>query len=126
MLHLVLRRLLTTLAVLAVLACVREVSAQGRRFAAQPAGVYKDRITPNWFKDNTEFWYRNELRNGEREFILVDTENGKREPAFDHAKLAAALSEASGTKYEATKLPFEAIEFTDGNKAVRFKIGDAM
>jgi dipeptidyl aminopeptidase/acylaminoacyl peptidase len=89
-----------------------------------PAGpVYKAQITPHWFHDNTRFWYRNDLRGGTREFILVDAERGTRAVAFDHAKLAAALSDAAGTKYQADKLPFDSIDFTDDGKAVRFRVG---
>src|SRR5262245_44926855 len=44
-----------------------------------PANVFKAEITPHWFADNTRFWYRNDLRGGAKEFILVDAENGKRD-----------------------------------------------
>ncbi len=53
-------------------------------------GVYKDQIMPHWFHNDTRFWYRNNLRGGAKEFILVDAEAGARKPAFDHQKLAAA------------------------------------
>ncbi len=94
--------------------------------AAQPKGnVYKAQITPHWSHDNTRFWYRNDLAGGAREFILVDVETGKRRPAFDHKKLAAALSRAAEKEYHAERLPFDSIEFAEDNKAVRFKVGSA-
>src|SRR4051812_2693196 len=34
--------------------------------------VYRDRVTPTWFADNTRFWYRNDLAGGRCEFIVVD------------------------------------------------------
>jgi dipeptidyl aminopeptidase/acylaminoacyl peptidase len=89
-------------------------------------GVYKDRIAPHWFHDNTRFWYRNNLRDGAKEFVVVDAEAGTRTPAFDQSKLAAALSAASGEKYNADRLPFELIELNDAGKLVRFKVGDAI
>ena len=49
----------------------------------------------------------------EREFILVDAEQNTQAPAFDHEKLAEAISKAAGKKYEPTKLPFDDIEFSD-------------
>lgn len=58
--------------------------------------VFKMRIEPHWFGDNTRFWYRNALEGGRREFILADAAKGTRTPAFDHARMAAALSAASG------------------------------
>src|SRR5689334_5281327 len=53
-----------------------------------PANVFKAEITPHWFANNTRFWYRNDLRGGAKEFILVDAEKGQRDVAFDHKKLA--------------------------------------
>src|ERR1035441_1691233 len=64
------------------------------RFGAPERGVYKARINPHWFQNDTRFWYRNDLKGGAKEFILVDAERGNRQPAFDHQKLAAALSKA--------------------------------
>src|SRR5205085_10282371 len=69
------------------------------------------------------FWYRNDLPGGTKEFILVDAEAGNRREAFDHTKLAAALSKAAGQDYRADRLPFDSIEFVDTSRAVRFKVG---
>src|SRR5436305_548226 len=85
--------------------------------------VFKDRITPHWFQNNTRFWYRNDLRGGAKEFVVVDVEKGKRERAFDHEKLAAALSRAAEQNYQADRLPFNVIEFVNGGKAVRVSAG---
>jgi dipeptidyl aminopeptidase/acylaminoacyl peptidase len=95
---------------------------------AQAAGrslgkVYKAQIIPHWFHDNTRFWYRNDFRGGDKEFILVDAERGTRQPAFDHQKLAAGLSKAAQTDYQAQKLPFNDLQFPDDNQ-VQFRIGD--
>src|SRR5207249_1353152 len=89
-----------------------------------PRRVFNDRITPHWFHDNTRFWYRNDLRDGAKEFIVVNAERGQREAAFDHAKLAAALSMAAGAEYRAEKLPFDSIEFIEDSKAIHFDVGD--
>jgi dipeptidyl aminopeptidase/acylaminoacyl peptidase len=85
--------------------------------------VYKAQITPHWFHNDTRFWYRNDLRGGAREFVVVDAERGAREPAFDHKKLAAVLSAAAKEEYKADRLPFDRIEFVDDAKAVRFQVG---
>jgi dipeptidyl-peptidase 4 len=55
------------------------------------------------------FYYRNTTAEG-TEFILVDPVHGTRAPAFDHAKLAAALSTASATAVDAHHLPFTDFE----------------
>jgi Prolyl oligopeptidase family/Dipeptidyl peptidase IV (DPP IV) N-terminal region len=88
-----------------------------------PGGsVYKAAILPHWFANNTRFWYLNDLRGGDKEFIVVDVERGARGPAFDHEKLAAALSKATGSKYDGRRLPFGIIEFSDDGKAVTFSV----
>ena len=88
------------------------------------AGVYKSRITPNWFEDNAKFWYRNDLRGGDREFILVDAEHGTRDLAFDHAKLGDRAFQGRGRVLLANRLPLDAIQFVKDGKAVRFQVGN--
>ena len=58
--------------------------------------VFKDSVDPHWYANNSRFWYRNDLPDGAREYIAVDVAAGKREPAFDHDKLAAALAMSAG------------------------------
>ena len=103
-----------------------DTTAQQRRgrFGAPERGVYKARINPHWFANDTRFWYRNDLKGGAKEFILVDAEAGTRQPAFDHQKLAAALSKATGKEFEADHLPFSEIEFSENGKSVRFEAAD--
>jgi dipeptidyl aminopeptidase/acylaminoacyl peptidase len=100
--------------------------ARAAKLAEQAKGrVFKSTITPHWFDNNTRFWYRNDTRDGTKDFVLVDTAKGTRLPAFDHDKLAASLSEAAGKKYQANALPFSFIEFVEGGKAIRFAIGES-
>ncbi|MEY4384998.1 MAG: Prolyl tripeptidyl peptidase precursor [Verrucomicrobiota bacterium] len=80
--------------------------------------VYKTTLQANWFANGTKFWYRNDLANGAREFILVDAVAGKRTPAFDHAKVAAVLSKTSGKKVNSTYLPIERLEFSETEPTV--------
>ncbi|MCH7824174.1 MAG: hypothetical protein IH849_05180, partial [Acidobacteria bacterium] len=70
--------------------------------------VLRSGVSPNWLPGE-RFWYRIAIADG-NEFILGDPENGTREPAFDHARLAEALSEASGEAFEAYGLPFARFE----------------
>ncbi|MCX4682990.1 DPP IV N-terminal domain-containing protein [Kitasatospora purpeofusca] len=55
---------------------------------------------------------------GGRRFVLVDPAAGTREPAFDHARLAAALAAASGRPVDPEALPLTAVRPTGG--AVEF------
>ena len=83
--------------------------------------VFKLRVEPHWIEKSDSFWYRNDTRDG-KEFLLIDSVRNIRRPAFDHSKLAAALTLATGTEYSANKLPFESFEFVDEGKAIQFEV----
>ncbi len=87
-------------------------------WAQEPGRVYKDRIEAHWFNRDASFWYRNDLRGGQREFVLVDAERGQRRAAFDHAKAAEALSKAMGKRIEAGRLPIDDLVFGEAGKTV--------
>jgi len=70
--------------------------------------VFRSGVRPTWQADD-RFWYRITTAEGS-EFLLVDAAKGTRAPAFDHAKLAAALSAATGTTYDAHHLPFQPMD----------------
>lgn len=76
--------------------------------------VYQARVQPHWFASNTRFWYRNDLRGGGREFILVDAINGTRERAFDHEAVARQISSST----EGLRLPVEELRFSDSGQSV--------
>src|SRR5260370_16557311 len=86
---------------------LREAFQRTQRLGQATARVYKSQISPHPFQNNTHFWYRNDLRGGAKEFIVVEAERGTRAAAFDHAKLAAPLSKAASTPYHADRLPFD-------------------
>nr|WP_284233420.1 MULTISPECIES: DPP IV N-terminal domain-containing protein [unclassified Mycolicibacterium] len=62
-------------------------------------------IQPQWFSEGKRFWYQVGTR-----FIVVDLDGGGRRDAFDHDRLAAALSLASGHAVSAADLPITAVE----------------
>jgi dipeptidyl aminopeptidase/acylaminoacyl peptidase len=105
---------------------VRSALGQAQRAGQDRDRVYKDRVTPHWFRNDSRFWYRNDLRGDSKEFVLVDAEGGRRSAAFDHEKLALVLSKAAGNpRYKADRLPFDAIEFTEDAGTILFKIEDS-
>ncbi len=77
-------------------------------------------VRPTWLPDD-RFWYRVPTVNG-AEFVLVDPAKGTRTPAFDQAKLAAGLTAATGTTYEASQLPFQTYEYAP-DSTIRVRIG---
>jgi dipeptidyl-peptidase-4 len=76
-------------------------------------------VRATWLPDD-RFWYRTTTENG-TEFVLIDPARGTRNPAFNQAKLAEALSSASGTKYEPFRLPFTTFTFED-DQTISFNI----
>src|SRR5262249_5236088 len=65
-----------------------------------------------WIGSTTRFWYRI-VNRGSVEFVMFDVALRQKRAAFDHEKLAAGLSKATGTTYTAAKLPFTSIAFSD-------------
>ena len=77
-------------------------------------------VTPAWLPDE-RFTYRSTSASGSV-FLLVDPGRRTREPAFDHTKLAAALSAATGRAFTERQLPFQAIELSPDAKMVAFDL----
>ncbi|MEU8465064.1 DPP IV N-terminal domain-containing protein [Streptomyces sp. NPDC029003] len=73
--------------------------------------VVGDKVRPQWTDGGARFWYAVGDGAGRR-FVRADPAAGTREPAFDHARLAAALAAASGQQVDPRALPFAAIELT--------------
>src|SRR5260370_6055905 len=78
-------------------------------------------VRPTWLADE-RFWYRVTTARGS-EFILVDSVKGTRTPAFAHAKVATALSNASGRQYTGEQLPFQEIELSSDGLSISFQAG---
>jgi hypothetical protein len=86
-----------------------------KRYAAV-ASNFPD--APTWL-DANRFWYRRTVPGG-YEFVLMDTASQTKKPAFDHARLAASLSQASGVRYSAIDLPFNTITYVDKAQSLEF------
>jgi dipeptidyl-peptidase-4 len=91
-----------------------------QRFANK---VFKQRVTPHWLSDTNRFWYRNDLSDGRREFVLVSAAQGSRAPAFDHAQLAEALRKAGAGQPEAERLPVDDLDFSADGLTLTFRSG---
>jgi dipeptidyl-peptidase-4 len=79
---------------------------------------------PQWFTDDagrSRCWYRVRTRQGDQ-FMLVDPEAGTRRRAFDHPRLAAALTVALGRPIEHVNLPFDAIDVVAAGTAIEFVV----
>lgn len=109
------------------------VRAQGTRADYERAFRFRERFEGlalnivdrvAWIEGTHRFWYRRSVKGG-HEFMLVDAETLVKRPAFDHARLAASLSAATGRSYTATTLPFATLTFVDQERAIEFVALDA-
>jgi len=97
----------------------------------------------NWIGDSDRFWYSRPVKGG-TEFMLVDAVAGVKKSAFDHDRLAAAISVAAGHPYTGLALPFAPdpngrggggrgaavsppmtapLTFVDGDRSIQFGAG---
>jgi len=79
-----------------------------------------------WITGTSSFWYRKVSR-GDSEIIRVDADTLTKAPAFDHARMAVAVSAATGTQYAPNRLPFggaAAFSFSDRGTSIGFNCGD--
>src|SRR5882762_7973910 len=82
--------------------------------------VFHSGVRPNWTPDD-HFWYRITTSDGS-EFLRVDPSKGTREPAFDHAKVAAALSVVAGAFKNARHLPFTQFDISSDGRTISFNL----
>jgi len=118
--------------------------AQGLQ-AKAPGLVVNTPGTIAWIGNSDHFWYPLAVKGG-TEFMLVDAAAGSKKPAFDHDKLAEAISTATGHRYTALALPFAPpaggrrgggggrgaaptsapLTFLDGERSIEFGAGGSL
>ncbi|WP_245327060.1 DPP IV N-terminal domain-containing protein, partial [Bradyrhizobium sacchari] len=76
-----------------------------------------------WLADGASFAYRS-TSNGKRQFMRVNVASGRKQVAFDHEKLAAALNRLGHTEFNADHLPFDRFELADDGGRITFEIED--
>jgi dipeptidyl aminopeptidase/acylaminoacyl peptidase len=104
--------------------------AQGTAADYQRAMTLRDRYQnlafnltdqTRFIQNTSRFWYRRTVPGG-HEFVLVDAETRTKAPAFDHARLAAALSTALTRKITPVDLPFTQFSFLEGESVIEFQV----
>jgi dipeptidyl-peptidase 4 len=99
----------------------REDYARAERFLNDEIKkvAFDGQVEPHWIDRTDRFWYLNDGPDG-KTFMVADAAQATRAPAFDHQRLARALTRASGTTYSARELPFSSIRFT--HDAIAFSV----
>jgi len=72
-----------------------------------------------WIGKTSRYWYRKTVAGGSV-FWIADAAAKKKAPAFDHVRMAAALSSATGEKFEPLTLPFAVLTFSEDGRSVEF------
>jgi hypothetical protein len=75
-----------------------------------------------WMAKGHRFYYRKSIKGG-FEFVVVDADTQQKQPAFDHERLAAALTRATGHAQTAQRLPFSAFTFSPDERTIEFVAG---
>jgi dipeptidyl aminopeptidase/acylaminoacyl peptidase len=97
----------------------RAVALQAR-FTGKATGVTGRAV---WLASG-KFWYRKSVPGGHT-FVMVDPASGTRAAAFDEARMATALGQATGATYTALTLPFSTFTMDDDGRAIRFNAGES-
>jgi dipeptidyl-peptidase-4 len=83
--------------------------------------LYVADVAPHWIAKGNRFWYRKFSPKG-NEFFLIDSAQNTTHPAFDQARLAAALSKETKRESKPWELPFDTFEFSEDGKSIHFQI----
>lgn len=70
--------------------------------------IYNLWIDPNWYADSTGFWYTTQSDEG-KAYWQVTWDDLQKRSAFDHQRLATALSMTTGDTLKASNLPVHSI-----------------
>ncbi|HVV75627.1 MAG TPA: DPP IV N-terminal domain-containing protein [Mycobacteriales bacterium] len=91
----------------------RYATAEGLLPHKLKALVDSPKVTPNWIRDTDTFWYANRTSAGV-EYVYVDAAGKIKQPAFDHDRMAKALSGVLELPVEPGAMAISSIDFVDG------------
>ena len=87
--------------------------------------VFKSYVVPHWQPGRNMFWYQNRLKDNVNEYWLVDAQTGSKIRAFDHNKMAAALTKASGKEHQSGQLSLNELVYSSDHRKVKVKEGES-
>lgn len=83
---------------------------------------YDTSVRPNWIGETDRFWYSFRSKDGRR-YWLVDPDARTKSPLFDHADVAAKISEATGEAQVAHDLKMSSVRVSEDGKKMTFTAG---
>ncbi|MDX1934553.1 MAG: prolyl oligopeptidase family serine peptidase [Capsulimonadales bacterium] len=103
----------------------RDLDARAETLCAKlENAVYRAEVRPHPIRNSERFWYRNRLPKDRTEFVLVDPTVPRKMPAFDHARVAAALTKILGKPVQADRLPVRFLLFEPDGKTLLLAVDE--
>ncbi|SFD57404.1 Dipeptidyl peptidase IV (DPP IV) N-terminal region [Chitinophaga sp. CF118] len=84
--------------------------------------AYKTTVKARWQNGEAGFWYKNILADSTSEFMFTDVLKASKRPAFDHKKMAEALSAVMDTTLHSNKLPITDLVFPKKGNALLVEV----
>ncbi|MDM5233819.1 S9 family peptidase [Lysinibacillus pakistanensis] len=84
--------------------------------------VLNGKVIPNWIGESECFWYQRDINTDSKQFIVVDPIRRLKKEAFDHEKLAKALSHSIGKPFTSYDLPFDSFSYLKNEHSIQFSI----
>lgn len=102
---------------------VRNRYELAERFTAEKLQhmLFSTTVDPHWFPSGEKFWYSYKTSEGTRWYV-VDPAARRRTPLFDHARLAAQLTEIVKDPFIAEQLPIRQLEVGDDGRTFTFEV----
>ncbi|TVX92077.1 S9 family peptidase [Paenibacillus agilis] len=91
------------------------------------ADVDNVHVVPHWIGQSSTFWYQRDIRVGAQkgsEFVIVNPVCNSLELAFDHARLAAALSKVLQEEIDPHQLPIQKLKIHEHDSSINFVAKD--
>ena len=99
----------------------RRAATIARRFDNLTIGLTQGAA---WVGQTNQLVYRVSVPGGNR-FVLVDAEQWTKQPAFDHAAVAAALSRVANANYTELTIPFNTITIVENGASIEGNAGES-
>ncbi len=84
--------------------------------AADRAAILNNKLALQWMADGQHAWYKRQTSQEHSEYILVNMKQKNRTVAFDHDKMAQALSAVTKNKYDSRQLPIQQLDLLDNGE----------
>jgi dipeptidyl aminopeptidase/acylaminoacyl peptidase len=102
------------------LADYQRASTVNQKFANLTTGLVQGSVA--WIGNTNQAVYRVTVPGGSQ-FVLVDANTWTKKPAFDHARVAAALASVANAQYTGITLPFTSVTIVENGSAFEADAG---